>query len=393
MAPWSAGARPGTVSPSSVSSISIGVTPIQCFCWIRSLVALSESAYCLFTASHHCGSKRARSWSARPPAQRSVDAVALGLRHVREVIETADEVDGVVELLRTHVRAFDVAQALRPAVVIGVERRHDVLEVADREVIQRVAEAVVARPAPQQRDRARELRRLVRVAGARVGAVVDRAVGDDLVRDLARALVRGIADVAQRDQVRLGRLELPERDRREGGVLAVGGEQPRVVRIARAEERDLRDLRDRRRIRLLALVDEAQVQIGRRLREIGEVLLAPVDRLLQRPVAGQVELGVLAELAHASRPSRPAGGRGRAARRRGPAWSPRPRSTPSRSGRLDRDLVPQLPAGALAEWAVVATARRRRGVGRGADRAGLRAPVAGAGLGAVGAPVGRPRTR
>ena len=120
-------------------------------------------------------------------AQRSRAASLLGAGHVGEVVEAADQVDGVVELLLAHALALDVAEALGPAVLVGVELVGDVAQGAVGEVVEVVAEAVVARPAPDERDRARELDRLVGVARVGVGAEVDRAVGDDLVRDLAGA--------------------------------------------------------------------------------------------------------------------------------------------------------------------------------------------------------------
>jgi len=82
----------------------------------------------------------------------------------------------------------------------------------------------------------------------------------------------------------LGHLELPERDRGEVGVLAVGGEDPREVGIAGGEPARVRDRAQRRRV-LLALVRPADLQVGGRLGEIGQVLLAPVDRVLQQGVA------------------------------------------------------------------------------------------------------------
>ena len=54
----------------------------------------------------------------------------------------------------------------------------------------------------------------------------------------------------------LDRLELAERDRRVRRVLAVGGEQPRVVGVAGADERDAVQRADRARVGLAA-IDEA----------------------------------------------------------------------------------------------------------------------------------------
>ena len=82
-------------------------------------------------------------------------------------------------------------------------------------------------------------------------------------------------------------LELAQRDRCERRVLAVGGEQPRVVGIAGADERDAVQRADRARVGLAA-VDEADRQVLGRLREVGEVLLAVVDGVLEAAVAGEV---------------------------------------------------------------------------------------------------------
>jgi hypothetical protein len=67
--------------------------------------------------------------------------------------------------------------------------------------IELVAEAIVAGPAPQQRERGRELDRLVGVAGVGIRAEVDGAVGHDLVHDLAGLRIVDLADLAQRAQV------------------------------------------------------------------------------------------------------------------------------------------------------------------------------------------------
>ena len=66
-----------------------------------------------------------------------------------------------------------------------------------------------SRPAPQQRNRARELHRLVGVAVVGVGAEVDGAVAHHLVHDLAAARVVDHAHVAQRPQMVHHRSELP----------------------------------------------------------------------------------------------------------------------------------------------------------------------------------------
>ena len=106
---------------------------------------------------------------------------------------------------------------------------------------------------------------------------------------LPAAVVEQVRDAAERAQVRLGGLELAERDRRERRVLAVGGEQPRVVRVAGAEERRARDRAVRSSGRPCPGRRSAPSRSGRALRQVGEVLLAPVDGLLQPAVAGQVD--------------------------------------------------------------------------------------------------------
>jgi len=240
------------------------------------------------------------------------------------------------------------------------------------------------------------------LAVARVHAVVPEvhgAVRDDLVRDDARPVVQHVRDVAQRAQMRLGRLELAERDRRERRVLAVGGEQPRIVREARAEPRDAAHRPERRRELLAALVGPADLQVLGRLRRVGEVLLAPLDRVLEQLVAGQ---------RHA-REARQRGARGlldrertrRIAQRAGQLGLRRVEpligargGDPERLGALRRDLdrVGQLAAGALAVRAVVARARRRRAVVVRAHGAGLRSAEVAArlrGLAGVRRAVGR----
>src|SRR5450755_476822 len=69
----------------------------------------------------------------------------------------------------------------------------------------------------------------------------------------------------------------PEGDGRERGVLAVGGEDPRVVGVAGGEPPGVRDRAERRRV-LLALVGPPDLQVRCRLGEVGEILLAPVER-------------------------------------------------------------------------------------------------------------------
>ena len=94
-----------------------------------------------------------------------------------------------------------------------------------------------------------------------------------------------VGDVAQRAHVVLDRLELAERHGRVRGVLAVDAEQPRVVREARADPRHARQRALGRP--LLALLRPAEVDVLGGLREVGEVLLAPLERLLQRGSPGR----------------------------------------------------------------------------------------------------------
>jgi hypothetical protein len=86
------------------------------------------------------------------------------------------------------------------------------------------------------------------------------AVGHSFVHHDSRAVVEDVGDVAQRAQVILDRLELPQRHGRERRVFAVGGEEPRVVREAGAEPACARDRAERRR-KLLALVGPADLQV------------------------------------------------------------------------------------------------------------------------------------
>ena len=208
--------------------------------------ALSESAYWLDPRSTTCRrTSRAACWRGRSPTWRR-RSVVLVLGHVGEVVEAADQVDGVVELLLAHALALDVAQALGPAVLVGVELAGDVPQRAPREVVE-VGRGSGRRPSSARPARPRDGNLAVSsvLPGVGVGAEVDRAVGDDLVRDLAGVGVEVVGDLAQRAQVVLDRLELAERDRRERRVLAVGGEHPRVVGVAGADERRALDVVDR----------------------------------------------------------------------------------------------------------------------------------------------------
>ena len=177
----------------------------------------------------------------------------------------------------------------------------------------------------------------------------------------------------------------PSATARERRVLAVGGEQPRVVGVAGAEEGRAGDPADGWRVGL-ALVDEADPQAGRALGQVGQVLLAPVDRILQLAVAGEVDdrargelvavvaLGAQLGVRVVERGAEFAAGGDEA------AIGARDRD-PQRVAlaRPDRHGVAQLAADALAVRAVVAGRRRDR-VAVLADRARLRPAVAGAGL-------------
>jgi hypothetical protein len=163
--------------------------------------------------------------------------------------------------------------------------------------------------------------------------------------------------------VALDRLELADRNGRERRVLGVGGEDPRVVRIARADPAGVRHGAGRRRVRRLglALVDEADLQVVRPLGEVGDVLLAPVDALLEPTVSGQRQLAVVRQaLARVDLAGERAGRVGersvelRARRRR--ALVRAGDAHPQRLGAVCRDahVVGELAAGPLAERALVA---------------------------------------
>jgi hypothetical protein len=78
----------------------------------------------------------------------------------------------------------------------------------------------------------------------------------------------------------LHRVELTGRDGGERHVLTVGREDPRVVREARAEPACGLERAGRCRV-VLALVHIADAQVACLLDGIREVLLAPLDALLQ----------------------------------------------------------------------------------------------------------------
>jgi hypothetical protein len=199
------------------------------------------------------------------------------------------------------------------------------------------------------------------------------------VHHLAGPVVGDLADVTQRPQVVLGRRELPGGDRRERRVLAIGGEQPRVVGPARADPPHLADGAGRRWIHR-ALVAGEHVQVARLLNRVGEVLLGPLHALLQEPVAGQVHRAVPGHRA----PGGGLGGQGGGRVAQGPvqlgprrgetligAGDREPHGPP---GAADRHVVRQLPARTLAVRSVVAD----RGGRIAADHVALRAAHAGA---------------
>ena len=224
----------------------------------------------------------------------------------------------------------------------------------------------------------------------RVVAEPDRAVRDRLVHDDPRAVVEDVGDVAQRAQVVLGHVELAERHGREVRVLAVGGEDPRVVGEAGAEPARVGDRPERRR-ELLALVRPADLQVRRGLRQVGQVLLAPVDRRSAAARSpGSETCDHCRRACRAGAPlaaSAPAGSSERrvqlaAARRRGPCRSrpPRPRGScarrPGRSpGSAARRRCPCRTARRRTRSAATRRRRRRRpapAAARGSAAAGRR---------------------
>ena len=215
----------------------------------------------------------------------------------------------------------------------------------------------------------------------------DRSVRDDLVHDHARAVAEDVRDLAHRRHVVLDHAELAERDRRVGGVRAVDREHPRVVGEARS---DPAHARERALVGpLLALLGPADVEVGRELGEVGEVLLAPVDRVGQERVAGQREprpareLAARAPLVGQRAPRVVDQAAELAARLRGGVL--RARHGDPHRGRavaVDLDVVTELPARAAAEGTVVALARHRLGplLGRALAAGAEGAVVAGSGL-------------
>ena len=331
--------------PSTVSSASIGVTPIQCWscCWLFGppTGASSIESACWDDRGHPPRALEPLVQPAREVLRPRVRRpVALGARHVGQVVEAADQVHGVVELLDTHAAALDVARALRPAVPVLVEPVDHVAQVALGEVVQVVAERVVAGPAPDQRDGARELDRLVRVevvlalAGRR--STKRESCPNQFVPSETTSWVTTpepslrISDTSRRpQQVVLDLRELPDRHARERRVLAVGGEHPRVVREAGADPAGALDRPERRR-ELPALVDPADLQVLGDAGQVEDVLLAPVDRLREARIAGQREPAAVAPaLAIGDLVRELAGGIVQRGRRAPRAPAPRPLSEPA----------------------------------------------------------------
>ena len=115
---------PATPARRRVSSASIGVWPIQCFWKDCTSSGIDQRVGVLARGRVPPGGLEALPRGPRRVARPRVRAVvAGGARQVRQVVEPADRVDGVVELLVAHARALDVAQALGPAVAVGVELR------------------------------------------------------------------------------------------------------------------------------------------------------------------------------------------------------------------------------------------------------------------------------
>ena len=133
--------------------------------------------------------------------------------------------------------------------------------------------------------------------------------------------------------------------------------------------------------KLSALIGPADLQVRRGLGEVGEVLLAPGDRVLEQAVTGQRDWvgwamatrSAILRASSAAGLTIAAGELGRASRGPGQSRPRPPRACDAVRGHPDR--VAQLAAGSAAVRAVITGVRRRGGVIRGADRARLRAPV------------------
>ena len=178
-------------------------------------------------------------------------------------------------------------------------------------------------------------------------------------------------DVAQRPQVVLDRLELADRDARERGVLAVGGEHPRVVGEAGADPARARDRPRGRRVLLALVASSGSAGPRRRWVRSARFCLPQSTPLASCGSPGSDSLVRAAQpLAPGDlrRELRRPGRRARAAS--SVRAAARPLSEPatathsvSRRPRGHGHLVAQLAALALAERAVVALARaapRRR---------------------------------
>ena len=98
----------------------------------------------------------------------------------------------------------------------------------------------------------------------------------------------------ERAQVVLYGIELPDRDAGEGCVLAVGAEEPLVVRETRSQETHPGEVSLWRRV-VLARVGLPDLQVPGDLHGVCEVLLAPVYAVHDPLVTGQRESGVLPE--------------------------------------------------------------------------------------------------
>ena len=182
-----ASARPGTAAAADgAGSRPSACRVIQCFCWIFVAGRARASRRAGPGRSiHHASSKRLRRSSARHFGPVVGGPVALRAGHVGEVVEPADVVDVVVELLLAHARALDVAEALEPAVVVLVEVGRP------RTACSRTVKSYISSRKPsspvQRHSRATMLGNLTvssRVARvASFAAEPDRAVGHHLVHD------------------------------------------------------------------------------------------------------------------------------------------------------------------------------------------------------------------
>ena len=150
-------------------------------------------------------------------------------------------VDGVVELLLAHALALDVAEALGPAVAVRVQLLDHVVHAAHGLVVELVAQAVVAGPAPHA-ARARSGTWRSRRCSRRPALAPKYTLPSVTTSCTTLPLSPLISSLTSRSARRwsVDRLELAGGDARERGVLAVGREQPRVVGEAGAEEADAR---------------------------------------------------------------------------------------------------------------------------------------------------------